>query len=66
VRREPVHVLPLRQMPDIEHEPGAQLYQRWNEPTCWACQQGLCWQSVTAYFRDGEPAVVVHGTRAAS
>jgi len=64
--RQPVHVVPLGQESDIEHEPGEQLYQRWPQANCWACEQGLCWQRVAETFRDGEPSVIVHGTRAAS
>lgn len=50
-----VHTYPLAQEPDIEHEPGALLFQRWHEPDCWACQQGLCWQLIAETFPDGFP-----------
>lgn len=63
---EPTQVYPLGLVREIEHKPGEQLYQRWFERDCWACQQGLCWQRIEATRLDGTPAIVVHGTRAAS
>lgn len=56
------HVYPLGPMPDMEHDPGAELLACYPCEGCWCCSQGICRQVVTERHDDGSPAVVVHGT----